>query len=169
MYKFVIQFLSTMLDINFSRFFLKIFVKRISLEKYIVESKSYYLKKLNNNCCHYRTHGKKSKRKRESKSIPAWLWPDVDRIAVSPAVPLHTTKRCTMWLWFWISGQAGRRKKQLIHGRTHIRGRSGGNRTRWFNWAHMLDAWSQKPKKEWTQIPKMKSLGAVGNRLLWGV
>ena len=28
-----------MLDINFSRFFLKIFVKRISLEKYIVESK----------------------------------------------------------------------------------------------------------------------------------
>jgi len=121
---------------------------------------------LNNNCCHYGTHGKKSKRKRESKSIPAWLWPDVDRIAVSPAVPLRTTKRCTMWLWFWISGQAGRRKKQLIHGRTHIRGRSGGNRTRWFNWAHMLDAWSQKPKKEWTQIPKMKSLGAVGNRLL---
>jgi len=37
-----------MLDINFSRFFSKDFVKRISLEKYIVESKKLKPEKRNN-------------------------------------------------------------------------------------------------------------------------
>jgi len=52
-----------MLDIIFSRFFSKVFVKRISLEKYIVESKKLKLEKRNNKCWNTGEENRKEKEK----------------------------------------------------------------------------------------------------------